>query len=464
MIACLFVPRYYGHILCICISLLFAAWFMISENSKTYIKPLVYTPRIKRTLVLFVVAIVLSIYGFVNTFINKISIVGIIVIILPYILIYPVAIVLKPFESLIKKKYENEAKRILSNHSDLIKIGITGSYGKTTTKNIVGELLSNSYFTLITPASFNTPMGITRTIREYLKSTHEVFVCEMGADHVGDITYLMNMVKPKYGIVSSIGPQHLNTFLSIDNIVKEKMREIEMLPEDGVGIINIDNQYIASYQIRNVCKIITTGINNPNADYLAKDIVYSKEGSCFSVSIDGIDYHFKTKLLGEHNISNILLGIALARELNISIDAIVEAVNNLSPVEHRLEIKTINGYNFIDDAFNSNPVGSKYALDALKMMEGSRVIITPGLIDLGDVENRSNYEFGRHMIGRVDFVILVGKNQTKYIYKGLNDNGYDMLNVVVVDSIYDAFNYVYSHFSSSDTILLENDLPDAFNN
>lgn len=464
MIICYFIPRYYGHILCIVISLIFAAILIYNEANKKYVKALVYTARIKRTLVLFIVLMLSCIYFLVNKYNEHISVVGIISIILPSLLIYPVAIILMPFEYLIKKKYESEARSILNKHNNLIKIGITGSYGKTSTKNIVTEILSNSYYTLKTPHSYNTPMGITRTLRENLKNTHEVFVCEMGADHVGDITYLMNMVKPKYGIVSSIGPQHLNTFMSIDNIVREKMREIEMLPEDGVGIINLDNDYIARYPIRNICKIISVGINNPNSDYLARNIVYSKEGTSFEVTINNEDYKFETVLLGEHNVLNILLAIALSVELQIEPNKIVEAVKNLSSIEHRLEAKKINGYSFIDDAFNSNPSGCLYALKALSMMPNKRVIVTPGLIDLGEQENRANYDFGKNMLGLVDFVILVGKNQTKYIYKGLNDVNFNLENVVVVDSIYDAFNYVYSHFSSEDTILLENDLPDAFNN
>lgn len=463
MIGCLFIPKYYAHIICVAISLVFACVFIVQESKREYIKPLVYTSRVKRTFVVYYVFMILCLYGFITILNKHVSLVGIISIALAYVLIYPVALVLKPFEYVIKKKYENEAIKILAKQDDLIKIGITGSYGKTTTKNIVGQILDSRYYTLITPASYNTPMGITRTVREYLKRVHEVFVCEMGADHVGDITYLMKMVKPKYGIVSSIGPQHLNTFRNLDNIIHEKMQEIELLPEDGVGIINIDNEYIANYQIRNICKIITTGITNTTADYVATNIKYTKDGSTFDVSINNKKYHFETKLIGEHNISNILLGIALAVELSIEPKEIVKAVSSLAQVEHRLEMKNINGYNFIDDAFNSNPVGSLYALKALSMMPGKRVIVTPGLIDLGEIENRINYDFGRNMWGAADFVILVGRNQTKYISKGLKDAGFNMENVITVDRIYDAFNYIYANFTKADTILLENDLPDAFN-
>lgn len=462
MVILIFLKRYYAYIACFVISLLFGIILIVAESNKTYVKPLVYTSRVKRTLVVFVLTTLVSLYLLVNIFETKISIVGIIACFLPYILMYIVVIILMPFEYFIKKHYENEARNILNKHDSLIKIGITGSYGKTTTKNIVGEILNSSMYTLITPASYNTPMGITRTIRENLKNTHEAFVIEMGADKVGDITYLMNMTRPKYGIVSSIGPQHLNTFYSLDNIIREKMREIEMLPEDGVGIINVDNEYIANYEIKNICKIITVGLHNQEAMYRAKDVEYTKEGTRFKVVHEDEEYELKTSLIGEHNVLNILLAFALADELKIDKDRIIQAIANLSQVEHRLELKKINGYSFIDDAFNSNPSGCIYALKALKMMNGRRVVVTPGLIDLGEKQNRANYDFGRFMLDTTDFVILVGKNQTKYILKGLNDVGYNKDSIVIVDSIYEAFNYVYTNFTLEDTILLENDLPDVY--
>ena len=464
MIALVFVPSvYFKNIFTVLITLGFAIYLINDESKKEYIKPLVFTARVKRLLVLFIVTLLFIEINLVSGFIKLIPLVGIFSIVFPYILIYPVALVMMPVEHFIKKKYENEARNILKDNPGLIRIGITGSYGKTTTKNIVTEILGARYYALMTPASYNTPMGITRTVRENLKPIHEVFVCEMGADHVNDIAYLMDMVKPKYGIVSSIGPQHLNTFGSLDNIIKEKMKEIEMLPEDGVGIINLDNEYIASYKIKNTCKIVSVGVNNPEADLIAKNVKYDKNGSSFSVKIGTKNVKFKCRLLGEHNITNILCGIALALEFGIETDKIVEAVENLNQVEHRLELKKINGYNFIDDAFNANPSGCMSALSTLSIMPSKRVIVTPGLIDLGEEENHYNYEFGKAMFDKTDLVILVGKKQTEWIYKGLSDAGYDMNNVIVVEKVFDAFNYIYTNLKPSDTILLENDLPDAFN-
>ena len=456
-----FADNYYIYVLFLVLTIVFAIYQIYRESKHSYIKPLVYTQRVKRAIVILAI-LLLALQLVMNIVIDlKIEFIAILSIYLPYLVIYPMALIAYPIEERIKKGFENEARSIIASYNDLIKIGITGSFGKTTTKNVVKDIIGEQYYTLITPASYNTPMGITRTIREYLKPIQEVFVCEMGADHVGEISYLMDFVKPKYGIVVSIGPQHLNTFHNIENIIHEKMQEIEMLPDDGVGIINLDNEYIASYPIQNSCKVVSVGIKNKNADLVAEDIHFTRQGSTFAVTIQGEKVVFETILLGEHNITNLLCGIALALELGIPVGDIQKNVANVNQVEHRLEIKKINGLTFIDNAFNSNPVGSRYALDVLQMMTGKRVIVTPGLIDLGKIEEEANFEFGKYMNGRADMVILVGK-QAEAIYRGLKAGGFPMTQVTMVSSVKEAFALVYAQCSAEDTILLENDLPDAF--
>ncbi len=442
------------------LTLAFAVYMIYQESKKVYIKDLVVTARVKRQIIVFV--ILMSLFIILGR-VLPCDILAVLCIIMSYLLVYPMALITMPMEEGIKNRYESQARQILKEDSRLIKIGITGSYGKTSTKNIINDIIADNMYTLITPASYNTPMGITRTVREMLKPTHEVFVCEMGADKVSDISYLMDFVKPKYGVVTSIGPQHLNTFHTLDNIIREKMKEIEMLPKDGVGFINLDNEYIASYHIANTCKVVSVGIDNENADLRAKDIVYTRQGSEFTVNIDGEDLRFKTSLLGKHNITNILLGIAVARELGISLKDIVRNVSRIRQVEHRLEVKKINGLTFIDDAFNSNPVGSSMALDVLSMMPERRVIVTPGMIDLGTKEDEINYEFGKKMLDKADLVILVGEKQTKQILRGLTDSGFDAEKILVVKTVREAFRYIYANMNANDTILLENDLPDAFN-
>ena len=171
----------------------------------------------------------------------------------------------------------------------------------------------------------------------------------------------------------------------------------------------------------------------------------------------------KSYLLGKHNISNILAGIALGRELGLSWELLQKAVSNVNYVEHRLQLKKINGFNYIDNAFNSNPEGARMSLEVLKLMPNHRYIVTPGMIDLGVKQHELNKQFGTQMKDNVDTVLLIGRKQTLPIYEGLKESGFDMEQVVVLDTVKEAFKYIESHANKDDIILLENDLPDAFN-
>ena len=173
--------------------------------------------------------------------------------------------------------------------------------------------------------------------------------------------------------------------------------------------------------------------------------------------------HFETRLLGKHNISNILSAIAVGYSMGITIPELQDAVSRVKYVEHRLQVKKENGVTWIDNAFNSNPIGAEMSLEVMKMMPGKRYIITPGLIDLGDKQAEYNKKFGSHMKDCVDEVYLVGVNQTKPIMEGLQESGFDMNHVYVFAGVHEAFAQVRSRAISGDTILLENDLPDAFN-
>ncbi len=437
------------------------AYHVAMEKARVYIKPLVYTARVKRQIGVMVVLDVLCI-----ALLAASKCYGLLVIfsfLAPWCMMFLTGWITLPVEKSVQKHFLNEAKQILRDHKGLISIGITGSFGKTTTKNIMQAMVSEQYSSLMTPASFNTPMGITRTVREMLKPIHEVFVCEMGADHVGDITELMEFVHPQIGVVTSIGPQHLNTFGSQENIIKEKMQMIEMLPKDGFGILNYDNEFIRNYKIQNPVEVVTYGIHEENVDYRAVDITYTRNGSSFTVVHGDERVQLETKLLGELNILNILSAVACARHLSISWDVILRACKQMKQVEHRLELKRINGYRFIDDAFNANPTGSAMALEVLSGMPGRRIVVTPGMIDLGEKQNEINCAFGEKMLGKADTVILVGEVQTKPIYEGLKKSGFDMDQVIVLAKEKEAFAWVWANATTEDTILLENDLPDAFN-
>ena len=434
---------------------------LYTEHKASYRKPLVYTARVKRqiaveaVLVLILCAVLLKLRA--DAFLPALSL------ILPWLLVIPVGWITAPIERGVQQSFLNDAKRILAEQSGMIRIGITGSYGKTSTKNVIQAVLSEKYNSLMTPASFNTPMGITRTIREYMKPIHKVFVCEMGADKPGDISELMEFVHPTIGIVTSIGPQHLATFGSQEKITYEKMRMVEELPPEGTAILNYDNEIIRNYQIQNPVRVITYGIHCPEADYRAEDISYSENGSRFTIVHGDERVEITSPLLGELNILNILSAAACGRLLDVDWNAVRRGIRTMKPVEHRLERKTIGGRRFIDDAFNANPSGAHMALNVLSMMPGRRWIVTPGMIELGDRQEEINHDFGMQMKGQCDEVILVGPVQTRPVLEGLQDAGFDAEHIRTVDGIEEAMRIVFAETTAEDTILLENDLPDAFN-
>jgi UDP-N-acetylmuramoyl-tripeptide--D-alanyl-D-alanine ligase len=353
----------------------------------------------------------------------------------------------------------------LKNMSNLKVIGITGSYGKTSSKNILNDILSVKYNTLPTPRNLNTPYGLMITINNHMSKFDEIFIAEMGAYKVGEIKQLCDFVHPKYGILTRIGTAHLELFGSQENIQKGKFELIESLPSDGIGVLNGDDPLQLNYKLKNKVKIIWIGIDNKNVDVKADNIKMSHLGTTFEVRFKGDKnkYLFETKLLGYANVYNILASLALGYEFGITIEQLQMAVKRVKPIEHRLELKKYNDIVIIDDAYNSNPVGSKMALDVLKMMPGKHIIITPGMIELGDKQYELNKALGEFIADSCDEVILVGNNQTKPIQDGLKKMKYDKEHIHIVNDVKLAFNLL-SKLKEKDTyVLIENDLPDIFN-
>ena len=371
----------------------------------------------------------------------------------------------KPWEKSVYYYYFNKAKKKLKNMSNLKVIGITGSYGKTSSKNILSDILNIKYDCLPSPKNFNTTYGLMITINNHLDKFTEYFIAEMGAFKRGEIKTLCNFVKPKYGILTTIGTAHLDSFGSRENIQKGKFELIESLPSDGIAILNRDDEWQVSYKLKNNCKVLWIGIDNKDADVYATNIKLSKDGTNFDCIFKGDNtlYHFETKLLGKANVYNILAGIMLGYALGITIEELKLGVLKVRPVEHRLELKKYLDINIIDDAYNSNPVGAKMAIDVLNMMPGKKIVVTPGMIELKDKEYELNLEFGKQIASVADEVILVGKEQTKPIYEGLLLEHFKGNNIHIINDVKEAFQLMQKLKGKETYVLLENDLPDIFN-
>lgn len=367
-----------------------------------------------------------------------------------------------PIEKIISEYYFRDARKTLLKMKKLKRIGITGSYGKTSVKFFLGVILSEKYNTLVTPASFNTPMGVARIIREELRPSHEIFIAEMGARHVGDIKEMCRLVKPQYGILTSVGPQHLGTFKTIERIANTKYELIEALPEDGFAVFPDDKaRCLCFYNKTTIAKKLVS--LNDTADVFATNIKVNKKGSSFLLNIGDESYPCQTKLLGEHNIQNILLSAAMALYFKLTVEEVLRGISKIEPVEHRLQlISSANGMTIIDDAFNSNPVGASAALKVLSAFEGRRIIITPGMVELGEKETEYNYEFGKEMAKCVDIAILIGKKHIVPIVNGLLDGGFEKTNIHEAISLEESTSILQRLMRAGDVILYENDLPDNY--
>lgn len=468
--------------------ILFGKQFQILNKLK-------YTKRIIRLIVVYVILVGVEIFFYLY-FLPM----GIAIIMLPiwlianYLNVYLSDIILIPTEYLVGRYYISKAKKKLRANKKLIKIGLTGSYGKTTTKEILGSILKESFSVVATPKSFNTPFGITKTINSDLKSSDEVFVCEMGAKRKGEIGYLCNIVGVDMGIVTSVGRQHMDTFKSLENIYKTK-KELPDALFGKVCVFNLMNVYTQSMYAEFVgtkigvfvCNVRSKVIQNATLysyicyksaivhnkgkyyqfskknNYYAKRIKCTENGSNFDVFYDGkFLLSAELRLIGFHNIINCLLAIAIAHHLGESPTNISTGIRKLESVSARLEkIILPSGAVVINNGYNANIDSSPHALRILELFDRSnRVVITPGIVET-DNDYEYNLKLGKMIAGVATKVIIVKEKNRDALLKGLMVSDYDMCNVVCVNSFVDA-KRVIDVANEDYVFLIENDLPDNY--
>lgn len=435
--------------------LLLTAWLNWPKKAK---KPLVYTARVWRlfaTQALFLAAFLVAYWFWTPA--RGVGLLGLYNCVI-WLWVGLANRVNTPVENRIAAGFVADARRRLAAHPDLLVIGITGSYGKTSVKNFLAALLAVKYNVLMTPGSYNTTMGVVRTVREMLRPTHQVFIAEMGAKQPGDIREICELVSPRYGILTSIGEQHLETFGSIDAIVQTKFELADAIGPDGAVFLNYDNDYIRS---RAVAAPTVTYAAYGQADYTASDMTVDNHGCQFTLTApDGESCRYTTRLLGAHNIQNLAGCMALAHRLGVSLKEMVYPVRMLRPVEHRLQLLP-NGY--IDDAYNSNPAGFRSALDTLAAFDAQRVLVTPGMVELGDRQDALNRELGVYAATRCDYAVLVGLRQAPPLKEGLLAGGFPPERLFVAATLQEGLEIVRTLPPAQQRIvLLENDLPDNF--
>lgn len=444
------------------------------KNHKSKIS-LNITKRIKRLLFLITTIYILTqtILYISKIFINYylFNLFLILIFIISFLFSYPI-------EKLVYLYYLNKAVKKLSQFKDLKIIAVTGSFGKTSTKNILYEMLSRKYNVLKSPASFNTPMGISRTILEYLKPYHEMLILEFGAKKRGEIKYLCRKFKPQYGILTSIGKQHMESFGSFENVVKTKMELQQNLSPPKFMVFNCDNRFVfdSCVEYENDCAItyVSGGLDYNLCDtdssdkaivrkrYIVSDLIVKDIGSVFSIGGDNRQsrHSFSCKLLGRHNISNIVCAYAMARHFKILNQDIALALRNINYVPHRLEKKEFGDKIILDNSYNSNPDSFLCSMEVLSMFSGrKRVVVTPGVVEQGSDMYRENYQIGKEIALIADEVVIVNKLNRKALKDGLVTAGFQSVNIKEVDAFRDIN---FNDYCNGEVVLIENDLPDNY--
>ncbi|MCB9451342.1 MAG: UDP-N-acetylmuramoyl-tripeptide--D-alanyl-D-alanine ligase [Anaerolineaceae bacterium] len=384
-------------------------------------------------------------------------------------------LLMTPVEALFRRRFVAQARGILERVHPTV-IGITGSYGKTTTKTYLAEILNGRYRTYPTPKSYNTIMGVCLAINQDLADNYSVdyFIAEMGAYVPGEIAGICDLTHPTISIVVEVGPQHLERFGSLENTAKAKYEIIKALPPDGVGVFNWDNPYVRQMAERGypetrltVSKTVDPAAVPENSPrFIASDIQETLDGLRFTVTDHetGQSEPFSTALLGQHNITNILLATAVAVHEGMSLKEVAFRVRGLQPPEHRLVRQvTAQGITLINDAYSANPVGAAQALRVLGMHTGgARLLITPGMIELGDLMEQENYKLGQTAAQHASDVFLVGREQTAPVKAGLLDAGFPAERLRVVDTLSEAVAWYQTNLQPGDTVLFLNDLPDTY--
>jgi len=370
------------------------------------------------------------------------------VVILPVffpVLLSLAGLVMKAYEVPRNRKIVKRAAKKL-HESPCVKVGITGSFGKTSVKYYAATILSRKFRVISTPSSYNTPLGIARTVNE-LGLDCDVFLAEMGARHTGDIRELCEIVPVDYAVITGIGNQHLETFGSLEAIAREKG---ELATYAKVTVLGVTAKGVEAEQAR-----------REGESFAAENVVCTVDGTRFDLRLNGKTIAVETKLLGRHAAQDVALAAALCSELGMTVEEIAAGIAAIEPVDHRLQKILSNGLTILDDSYNSNAEGAKNAVEVLKLFPGKRCVVTPGLVELGEMEEAGNAVLGASLVG-LDRIILVGETLVHAVSGGYERAGGDKTKLTVVPTLQEACKILQEEFGAGDCVLFLNDLPDRY--
>lgn len=449
-----------------CVPFYFFTLLFVFADGKYALKvPVKNTPRLKRLSVVYLLVTAIFMYIVVTLlnaaayYINidiissaRLAPAAVTSVLLPLLLSFS-NLIMSPFEKANTNRLVKKAKEKIAK-SGAVKVAVTGSYAKTSVKNILATILSEKYKVAATPYSYNTPAGIAKFINDGGADGAEVIIFEMGARQKGDISELCDMIEPDYSVLTGIAPQHIASFKSVEEILAEKSVAISRAKK---GAVAADIEGILPAMKASPAKdkvVIGRDVIIKNAEATDKGVSFTAEGFGGGISA-------KTKLLSVHSAYNIALCYAAARLLNMSDDEISRAIPKIDYVPHRLQKIESGGITILDDSYNSNPVGAKDSLDALRLFGGKKYVVTPGLVEMGILEKSENEKLGGEMVG-FDKVILVGETLVKIVKEGYISAGGAEDKIEIVPTVDDAKKIIGEELKDGDCVLFLNDLPDVY--
>lgn len=371
-----------------------------------------------------------------------------------------------PYERRLQKRFWDEA------HNKLLAlkpytIGITGSYGKTSTKHLLGHILEVQAPTLVTPGSVNTPMGIARIVREQLAPHHRYFICEMGAYGPGSIARLCRLAPPDFAVITAIGMAHYERFKTLDTVAQTKFELAEAAAKKN-GPVVVAEQVLEFDYARKFREVHPeTTVVGRNADCALRIIESAQTPSGIEARVtwNGNEYLLRAPIYGEHHIGNMCVVFATACSLGVPPEDAIVALASVPQISHRLEVKQgPGGSTMIDDAYNSNPVGFATALRLLTTLHkngGRRVLVTPGMVEMGPAHDEEHAKIGDLAAENVDVLLPVLPDRVRTLmeaYVAGNSSG----TVIPCATFAAAKTWMNANLTAADVVLLENDLPDLY--
>ena len=360
------------------------------------------------------------------------------------------------FENAHNKKFVKRMGQVL-DESKIIRVGVVGSYGKTSVKNILQTILLEKYndSVMATPASYNTPIGVAKTVQDPAFQEKQVLIAEMGARKAGDIAQLCQMVKPNYAIFTGVCEQHIESFGSIENVWKAKS-EIFDCTEKVVCGKSLQTWLEQDERIEKQKAIFQNGVE-------VKEIKLGATQTSFLLCVDGKEFTVTTKLLGNGAVENIFLSAMLAYEMGLTGEEIARGIAKLEYIPHRLQLLEKNGVYILDDGYNCNPKGAEESLAALARFAGKKCLVTPGIVECGVLEEKINGELGEKIAKYgFDKVVLVGDTLVGAVKAGYQKANGDESRLSVARTLDDAAASLGEWLQAGDAVLFLNDLPDVY--